>query len=119
MARKTLFERLVPSEQVAIETQLQKVKKEELENCWKEKKAEETRDKRTGAGLILFIILMVIVMFYIVFWPVFQQQILQDYIRAMGPVICKAGNGTYVSTSFSSITMNPTTICSNFSWRIR
>ena len=117
MAEKTKFERLVPSEQVAIETQLQKVKKEDLENCWKEMKAKETNDKTTSTGEVIIILLFVLLICIIVFWPAFQIYNLENYVKSMGPYICKAGNGTYVSISFSSITSIPTTICSNSVWR--
>lgn len=113
MAEKTKFERLVPSEQVAIETQLQKIKKEDLENCWKEMKAKETRHKTTSAGDVIIILLFVFLICLIFFLPLFQINNLKNYVEMTGPYICKVSNETYITTTYSYFISTPKIICSN------
>ena len=100
---KTDFEKLTPSEQLAIETMAKTAKAEELINVYKETKAKETRDKYPmSAGNVLGVILLFVIIIVIIFVPSYILQTYMNDFRNLGPEICSAHNSTFIGTSFGT-----------------
>jgi len=103
--RKTDFERLTPSEQLAIETMAKNVKAEELISVYKEAKATETRDKYpTSAGNVLGAVILIIFILVILLVPAYILQTYMNDFKNLGPEICLAHNSTFVGVSYGTFT---------------
>ena len=103
MVRKTDFEKLTPSEQLAIESMAKTAKAEELINVYKESKAKETQDKYPlSAGQVLGIVIVIIAFLLIIFLPIYELDSYINDFRSLGPEICSAHNSTFIGTSFGT-----------------
>lgn len=103
MSHKNKFDKLSPANQVAIEAQMQKAKKEDLEYSYKEQKARETLDKKplSAIEIILLIILLAIVVLIvlaILLIPSWRFAYLQLGVKAIAPDLCAYHNSTYINT---------------------
>ena len=82
---KNKFDKLTPSEQVAIESLTKNAKKEELEDAYKEKIAKETLKKKPmSAGEIILVIILIGFVLLIFFLPMMQMDAYASALRSAG-----------------------------------
>jgi hypothetical protein len=113
MVERTSYEKLAPSDQLAVDSMVQKAKKEELEEAYRQTKAKDALRKRPiSGGEIILIILIAAFIIMIIFMPIIQMSIFEKSFEKAGRDICKSHNSTYQETDFSSW-RHVTIVCDN------
>jgi len=101
---KNEFDKLTPSEQVAIESMIKNAKADELIDAYKEKIAKETLHKKPmSAGEIILAVILIGFVLLIFFLPMIQLDAYASALRSAGPAICHAHGSTYINTQFKSL----------------
>lgn len=107
------FDKLSPADKLAIETKMQKAKKEEFEDAYKIVEGKiAKRNRPMSGGEVIFLIILFSALAMLFFGPIVEFAMLSDSVKGMGPDICARYNSTYVGTSFSPFLSIPTIKCS-------
>jgi hypothetical protein len=100
---KNEFDKLTPSEQVAIESMIKNAKADELIDAYKEKIAKDTLKKKPfGFGDAFLVILIVMAIFLFFILPMIEIASYTEALKEAGPAICQAHGSTFVSANFHS-----------------
>ena len=95
------YDKLSPADQIAVDSMIQKAKKEEFEEVYRQFKSREALDKRgMNAGEIIGLIIILSLIAVVIFIPLFQVDNLRTAIQKLGPDVCAHHNSTYQGTEF-------------------
>jgi hypothetical protein len=111
MTKEKYFDKLEPANQLAIEEQVKRAKKEELEEIYRERKSKEACDKQPKTiGEYIIMALVILLLFVMIIVPWVQNIIYTESIYRLAPVTCKGLNQTLIDVKMNYFT--PQIICS-------
>jgi hypothetical protein len=104
--KKQSYEKLGPADQLAIDTMVQKAKKEDLEEAYRQWKSRETLDNRPmSSGNVLFTLFMILVILGVFVFVGFAiRGTAVAYYSA--PIVCGSINETYVRLNINPLLLD-------------